>query len=69
LFAYCGWSTRRHAMLRIVAEATLGDHNFALDEDEVTQACFVGRPEFLTLNWCGIDRGIVEHVDQIWPPG
>lgn len=73
LFTYCGRGTyqgevRKCLMLRIVAEAELESFDFTYDEDEVTEARFVTREEFLTLNWCDVDLGIVKFVDKIWPP-
>ena len=73
LFTYYGRGTyqgavRKCLMLRIVAEAELEDHDFVFDKDEVTEARFVSREEFLNLNWCDTDPEVVKYVDQIWPP-
>ena len=68
LFTYRGIGAGKQIMLRIVAEAKLASHDFDLDNDEVTSVRFVGRDEFLVLNWCDEDREVVEHVDELWPP-
>lgn len=68
-FAYAGLGPRSHMMLRIVVDAELASHDFKLDEDEVTAARFVDRDEFLALEWCMEDQGIVKYVDKLWPAG
>lgn len=55
-------------MLRIAAVVELQTHDFVLDEDEVTEARFVDRDEFLQLNWCGEDQEVVQQVGKLWPP-
>jgi 8-oxo-dGTP pyrophosphatase MutT (NUDIX family) len=67
-FAYRGRDHRPFVWLRIVTEATLRSQDFRLDEDEVTEARFVDREEFLALNWCDLDKEVLEHIDKIWPP-
>jgi ADP-ribose pyrophosphatase YjhB (NUDIX family) len=68
LFYYRGRGVRGHVMLRIAAQVELASHEFTLDEDEVTEARFVDREAFLTLNWCSEDREVTEHVGKLWPP-
>lgn len=73
LFTYYGrgtyqGETRKCLMLRIVAEAELSGYDFAFDKDEVTEARFIDRGEFLMLDWCDVDPDIVKYVDKIWPP-
>ncbi len=72
-FAYMGRGTyqgerRECMMLRIAAEVELANHDFTLDDDEVTEIRFVDRNEFVVLNWCDTDTEIVQYVDKIWPP-
>jgi 8-oxo-dGTP diphosphatase len=67
-FVYKGRSSSHpHVLLRIAAEVWLESHGFAVDKDEVAEARFVGREEFLTLNWSSAEGKIIEHVDTLWP--
>ena len=68
MFAYRGRDHRPFVWLRIVAEVTLKSYDFRLDQDEVTEARFVDREEFLALNWCELDREVLGYVDKLWPP-
>lgn len=72
LFVYKGRTERPHVMMRVAVEVELADHNFTFNQDDpnetLTEARFVGREEFLQLNWSDAERGILEHVDKLWAP-
>lgn len=71
LLVYKGRTDRPHVMMRVAFEAELASHNFTFNQDDpyetLTEARFVGREEFLALNWSGSEKGIVEQVDKLWP--
>lgn len=67
LLVYRGRGARPHVLLRIAALVKLADHHFTPDNDEVTEARFVDRQEFLALRWCPEDQEVTRHVDTLWP--
>jgi 8-oxo-dGTP pyrophosphatase MutT (NUDIX family) len=67
-FTHAARGPRAHMMLRIAADVELASHDFTLDKNEVTATRFVGRDEFLKLDWCMEDKVVVNYVDKLWPP-
>jgi len=71
LFVYKGRAERPHMMMRVAVEVKLDSHDFAFtqeDENEnLLEARFVDRAEFLRLNWSDSEREIVQCVDKLWP--
>lgn len=70
LFVYRGTEFNdgiRSPRMRIAVEAELDSYDFAFAGDEVSEARFVDREEFLRLNWSDAERGIIECADRLWP--
>ncbi len=67
IFMYRGRSRRwGHPMLRIVVPVTLKSDTFRLGHD-MRSLDFVGREEFVALDWSHEDLELPYCVDKLWP--
>lgn len=65
-FVYKCASSRGYYVLRIMVHAQLGSTDFSLG-DGMRSAKFVGKEEFLRVDFAHGEAAILEYVDQIWP--
>lgn len=65
-FVFTGKSSEGFYKLRIVMPVTLTHYNFTPSDDDLAEARFVTREEFLALSFNGSEHTVQACVDQIW---
>lgn len=54
--------------VRLAASVTLTSHEFVPSDDDLVEARFVTKQEFLALPFQEGERGVQDCADKIWPP-
>lgn len=65
-FCYLGQTNQNHPKLNVTARVQLADGQLQPHDDDIVEARYVSRDEFMALPFEPGERSVQDYADQIW---